>query len=80
MGQPQPQLQFSLADFLAWEKTQTERHQFVRGEVFLMTGARRVHGLTSGNLVATLRQQLRGSPCRAFTGSMEVQPAADVML
>ena len=80
MGQPQAQLKFSLVDFLAWEETQTERHEFVRGEVFAMTGARRVHGLVSGNIFATLRQLLRGSPCRAFTESMKVQPAADVML
>jgi hypothetical protein len=31
MGQAPPIL--SLADFLAWEETQSERHEFVRGDL-----------------------------------------------
>ncbi len=77
MGHAQPT--FSLADFLAWEETQAERHEFVRGEVFAMVGARRVHGLVCGNVFATLRQQLRGSPCRAFNETMKLQVADDVL-
>ncbi len=77
MGQPQSK--FSLDEFIAWEETQPERHEFVRGEVFAMTGARRVHGLVSGNVFATLRQLLRGSPCRAFTESMKLKVASDVL-
>ena len=77
MGQVQPK--FSLSEFMVWEETQTERHEFVRGEVFAMVGARRVHGLVSLNIASSLKQQLRGSPCRAFTESMKVQAAADVV-
>ena len=77
MGHAQPI--FSLDDFLAWEQTQTERHEFVCGEVFSMVGARRIHGLVSGNIFATLRQQLRGSPCRAFTESMKLKAAPNVL-
>ena len=77
MGHAQPT--FSLADFLAWEETQPERHEFVRGEVSAMVGALRVHGLVSGNVFATLREQLRGSPCRAFNETMKLQIAEDVL-
>ncbi len=44
----------ALADFLAWEESQAERHEFVRGEVFAMVGARRVHGTVSLNIAAGL--------------------------
>jgi Uma2 family endonuclease len=77
MGQPQPT--FSLADFLAWEETQAERHEFVRGEVFAMVGARRVHGIVSLNVAASLKGQLRGSPCRVFNESMKLRVADDVL-
>ena len=77
MGQPQPKL--SLDQFLAWEDEQPERHEFVQGEVFAMVGARRVHNLVAGNLFATLRQVLKGSPCRAFIESAKVQ-ADDAIL
>ena len=69
----------TLAEFLAWEETQPGRHEFVRGEVFAMVGARRVHGIVSGNVFATLRQQLRGTPCQAFTESMKLKVADDVL-
>ena len=77
MGHAQPI--FSLDDFLAWEETQPERHEFVRGEVFAMVGARRVHGIVSGNIFAILRQQLRGSPCRAFHESMKLKAAENAL-
>jgi len=77
MGHAQPT--FSLSDFLAWEEAQPERHEFVRGEVFAMVGARRVHGLVSLNLAAALKSQLRGSPCRVFSETMKLQVAEDVL-
>ena len=40
----------SLEAYLAWEEDQPERHEFHRGEVFAMVGARRVHGRVVGNL------------------------------
>jgi Uma2 family endonuclease len=76
MGQAQPK--FTTAEFLAWEEQQPERHEFVRGEVFAMVGARRVHGLVVLNVAAGLKSRLRGSPCRAFVESMKLQVAGDV--
>ena len=77
MGHAQPQ--FSLTDFLAWEETQAERHEFVRGEVFAMVGARRVHCLVSLNIAAALKNQLRGSVCRVFNETMKLQVADEVL-
>ena len=69
----------SLAEFLAWEQEQPERHEFVRGEVFAMVGARRVHGIVSLNIAATLKGLLRGSPCRVFSEAMQLQAADDAL-
>lgn len=77
MGQPDPR--WTIEEFLAWEETQPERHEFIRGEVFAMVGARRVHGTVSGNVFAMLRSQLRGTPCRAFVESMKLQVADDTV-
>ena len=78
MGQPPSKL--SLQEFLDWENQQPERHEFHRGEVFAMVGARRVHGLIGLNIAASLKSQLKGSPCRAFADSMKVRIAADTIL
>jgi Uma2 family endonuclease len=77
MALPIPHL--SLADFLAWENDQPERHEYFRGETFGMVGARRVHGLIGGNLFAALKSHLKGSPCRAFFEGMKLQAADDAM-
>ncbi len=57
-------LKMSLDTFLAWEDEQKDRHAFVRGEVFAMVGAQRVHNQVVGNAFAALKAQLRGKPCR----------------
>ncbi len=74
------QLHFSLADFLAWEETQPERHEFHRGDVFAMVGAKRVHGRVVSNLNGELRRQLKGSPCQVFTEGMQLQIGDDTIL
>lgn len=74
-----PAQKLSLTDFLAWENGQDTRHEFWRGEVFAMVGARRVHGLVGGNLFAALKLRLKGSPCRAFVEGMKLQVADDAI-
>ena len=39
MALPAPKL--SLSDYLTWENDQPERHEFFRGDIFAMVGARR---------------------------------------
>lgn len=70
------QIRFSVADFLVWEESQTQKHEFVAGEVFAMTGARQDHVLVSGNIYAALKQHLRGTPCRAYIADMKLRVEA----
>lgn len=74
-----PQTQWTLADFLAWEDAQPDRHEFHRGEVFAMVGARRTHGRVVLNLGRRLAEQLDGTPCQVFTEGMKVQIAEDTV-
>lgn len=67
------QQRFSATDFLDWEETQTEKHQFIAGEVFAMTGARQDHVLVSGNIHFALKQRLRGTPCRTYIADMKLR-------
>ena len=74
----QPKL--SLQAYLAWEDEQPETHEFHRGEVFAMVGAKRVHGTVVGNLASEFRLRLKGSPCRVFHEGMKVQVGDDTVL
>ncbi len=80
MGAPQQSPSFGMDDYMAWEAEQTERHEYLDGEVFAMTGARDAHNTIAGNLFATLRNHLRGGPCRAFIADMKLRiDAADAV-
>lgn len=77
MGMPLRKL--TLNDFLDWENAQVERHEFDRGEVFAMVGARRSHGRVVLNLATRLSLHLAGSRCQVFTEGMKVQIADDTI-
>jgi len=80
MGLVQTIEPLSREDFIAWENTQLEKHEFVAGEVFAMVGARRVHVAISLNLAAKLKEHLRGGPCRAFMADIKLEvKAADAV-
>ncbi|WAR44476.1 Uma2 family endonuclease [Methylomonas rapida] len=66
-------LRMTADDFLAWEETQVEKHEFVAGEVFAMVGARREHVVVSGNIFAGLKQRLRGKPCHAYMADLKLR-------
>jgi Uma2 family endonuclease len=62
-----------LQTFLAWEELQPERHEFIGGEVYAMTGARATHNTIALNLAIALRQGLKGTPCRTHMESVKVR-------
>lgn len=74
------QPRITLENYLEWENAQPDRHEFYRGEVFAMVGARRSHGCVIGNLMRQFGNQLADSPCRAFCENMKLQIADDTIL
>jgi len=76
MGYALERRRMSADEFLAWEATQTERHEFVQGEVFAMTGGRDRNNTVTLNLALALRQHLAGSGCRVYAGDLKLQVAA----
>jgi Uma2 family endonuclease len=76
MGQAAEKIRMSAQDFLGWDATQVQRHEFVRGEVFAMAGAGEAHVMVAGNLYMQLRQHLAGTPCRTFITDMKLRVEA----
>jgi Uma2 family endonuclease len=73
LSEPAPR-RWTVAEFFAWQEGQANRYEFVDGfPVRLMAGAKNVHDDIVVNLVAELRNQLRGSGCRPFTGDGSVE-------
>jgi Uma2 family endonuclease len=68
---------WTIEEFFAWQEKQPERYELVDGyPVRMMAGAKNVHDDIVVNVLAELRNQLRGGGCRPFTsdGSIETKP------
>jgi Uma2 family endonuclease len=62
----------TLDEFLAWEDEQDERYEFLDGLVRMMTGGTEDHDRLSVNLIALLRNALRGGPCSVHASNLKV--------
>lgn len=61
-------------EFFAWQDRQADRYELVDGfPLRMMVGVRNVHNDVVVNVVAELRNQLRGRPCRPFTGESAIK-------
>ena len=67
---------YSEEEYLRLEEKSPEKHEFYRGEIFLMPGGSIRHNAISDNLVAALLRVLRGHGCRAFSSNQRVKVAA----
>ncbi len=76
MAQPQQLPHMSEADYLDWEATQEERHEYIDGEVYAMAGAEDRHVTAALNLAVALHQHLRDTPCRAYMSDMRLHVAS----
>jgi Uma2 family endonuclease len=68
---------WTIEEFFAWQEGQAERYELVDGfPIRMMAGARNVHDDIVVNVLAELRNQLRGRECRPFTGdgALETKP------
>jgi Uma2 family endonuclease len=66
-------------EFLAWEEHQTERHEFVGGKTFAMTGGTARHNRVILNLASRIGDHLDDTTCQVFAGRMKVRIADGVL-
>lgn len=63
---------FTIEEYLAMEEDAVEKHEYYRGEVFAMSGAKVPHNRISGNLYAILHQKLKGKNCRPYNSDQRI--------
>jgi Uma2 family endonuclease len=73
MGLPLTANRLERADFLLWEAEQGGKHEFFRGDVFAMVGARQEHVVVTLALASRFRQHLKGTACRAYISDMKLE-------
>jgi Uma2 family endonuclease len=65
--------QTSPEEYLEFERKSATKHEYLKGEVFPMTGASLRHDLITVNIVAGLKQQLKQTGCKVVANDMRVK-------
>ena len=68
-----PKTRYSFEDYLAIEREQDSRNEYVDGQVYAMTGAKENHKLIVTNLIVAIGNQLKGRACRVYANDMKVR-------
>lgn len=63
-------------EYLSLERQAEYKSEYYDGEMFAITGASRKHNLIAVNIVAELRNQLKGRACEAYSSDMRVHVPA----
>ncbi len=61
------------AEYLEFEESALEKHEFVYGQIYAMAGATEPHNLVSGNLFAYLWNAAQDGNCRIFGSDMRLE-------
>jgi Uma2 family endonuclease len=71
-------LPITAAEYLEGERQSDVRHEFVDGRIYAMSGASVRHNQICGEIYSTLKNHLRGGPCRTFIEAVKVEIADDL--
>lgn len=71
-------LPITAAEYLEGERSSEVRHEFVDGRIYAMSGASLRHNEICGDIYASLKNHLRGGPCRTFIEAVKVELADDL--
>lgn len=62
----------SAAEYLRWEREQPAKHEYHRGEVFLMAGGSPRHNFLATAIGAELRAAVRGKGCHVLSSDQRI--------
>jgi Uma2 family endonuclease len=72
MGNAAAICRMTATEYLVWEREQTDKHEYHRGEIFAMAGESHRHNFLSGAVLGELRTALRGKPCQVFSPGQRI--------
>lgn len=70
---------FTIEEYLAMEEAATEKHEYYKGEIFSMSGAKLPHNIIFKNLFGEIGIRLKGKKCQPFGSDMRVHIKANTL-
>ena len=74
----EPQRHYTIDDYFLAEESSPLRHEYFRGEIFVMAGGTPEHNTIALNIAAAFHGSLTGSPCRAFGSDQRIATPSSV--
>lgn len=74
----QPKHFYTPQEYLAFERSSAEKHEYFNGEVFRMAGASFQHTTINSNIVAALRSQLRKRGCTIHANDLRTKTLSNL--
>ena len=62
----------TIEEYLAFEETSLEKHEYFQREIFAMSGAKVTHNIIASNLSGILQQMLKGKSCQPFNSDQRI--------
>jgi Uma2 family endonuclease len=62
----------SIEAYLEMENAAVEKHEYYKGEIFAMSGAKVPHNIISKNLLGTLFSKLKGKKCQPYGSDQRI--------
>ncbi|CAD5914650.1 hypothetical protein PA905_26480 [Planktothrix agardhii CCAP 1459/11A] len=60
-------------EYLEVEKNSPIKHEYIQGQIYAMAGASDAHVTITANLLAMLRNHIRGTGCRVYVADMKAR-------
>jgi Uma2 family endonuclease len=76
MTYPIPERFYTPEEYLEFERSSEEKHEWIDGRIYLMAGASPAHCGITFNLSVAIGPQLRGTNCRGFSNDMKVRSSS----
>lgn len=63
---------YTIAEYLEMEEAATEKHEYYKGEIFAMSGAKVTHNRISANAFIACGKKLSGKPCKPYGSDQRI--------
>ncbi|GAA4464452.1 Uma2 family endonuclease [Nemorincola caseinilytica] len=63
---------FTIEEYLEMENEAEDKHEYYKGEIFAMSGAKYGHNMICLNIATALKSKLKGKPCRPMGSDMRI--------
>jgi Uma2 family endonuclease len=69
----------SIEEYLEMENAAIEKHEYYKGEIFAMSGAKVSHVVVTTNFLGILTQKLKGKSCRPYNSDLRIHIEANTL-